>query len=269
MSRLLIVLICSAFASFGASLGASAIAADTGASANTASNTPTGTIQQVLSHPDRSDADRKTDAFRKPEAILNFFQVAPGQTVLDVFAGGGYYSELLARSVGGKGRVDAFNNKAYVDFIGAELNTRLANNRLPNVHRIDAEVDALTLAAKHYDLIFASMAFHDAYYADPEGGWPAMDRLALYRKLFQALKPGGVLAVIDHSARAGRGSDDAKTLHRIEEDLLRRELEQAGFRLEASSDVLRNPQDDRSLSSFEARIRFQTDRFVLRFKRPQ
>lgn len=242
------------------------IAATTHAGETTASN---NAVQQAISHSDRRDADRKNDSFRKPEAVLNFFQLAPGQIVLDVFAGGGYYTELLARSVGAKGRVDAFNNKAYVNYIGAELTARLEQQRLPNVRRIDIEVDELALEPKHYDLIFASMAFHDVYYADHAEGWPAMDRMALYRKLFQALKPGGVLAVIDHSARAGRGSEDSKSLHRIEESLLRRELEQAGFRFDASSEVLRNPQDDRSLSSFEARIRFQTDRFVLRFKRPQ
>lgn len=232
--------------------------------------TPTAaTIQQAIANPQRSDADRKADQFRKPEAMLSFFQVKPGQIVLDVFAGGGYFSELLARSVGPTGRVDAFNNKAYVNYIGAELSTRLAANRLPNVSRLEAEVDELALAAKQYDLIFASMALHDVYYADPAEGWPAMDRTALFKKLFQALKPGGTLAVIDHSARAGRASQDSKPLHRIEESSLRSDLEQAGFRFDGASDVLRNPQDDRSLSSFDPRIRFQTDRFVLRFKRPQ
>ncbi len=267
MSRLTALLFCFAVAvsTNSAPLWASdSAAATTGITSITAS-----AVQQAVSHGDRRDADRKADLYRKPEAVLSFFQLKPGQLVLDVFAGGGYYTELLARTVGNTGHVDAFNNKPYLNWVGAELSARLDNNRLPNVSRLDAEVDELVLTAKHYDVIFASMAFHDAYYADPAEGWPAMDRAALYRKLFQALKPGGVLAVIDHSARAGRGSDDSKSLHRIEESLLRRELEQAGFRFDASSDVLRNPQDDRSVSSFEARIRFQTDRFVLRFKRPQ
>lgn len=226
-------------------------------------------ISSAIAHPARSDADRKADLYRKPEAMLEFFQVQPGQRVLDVFAGGGYFTELLARTVGPQGRVDAFNNKAWLNYVGDQLVNRLADNRLPNVHRLDVEADALALADQHYDLIFASMAFHDVYFADPEQGWPAMDRVALFRKLYAALKPGGTLAVIDHSAKAGRGHQDAKPLHRIEESTLRQDLEQAGFRLDASTDLLRNPNDDRSLSSFEAKIRFQTDRFVLRFKRPQ
>lgn len=226
-------------------------------------------ISSAIAHPARSDADRKADLFRKPEAVLEFFEVKPGQVVLDVFAGGGYYTELLARAVGPQGRVDAFNNKPYLNWVGAQLDTRLANQRLPNVQRLDVEADELQLSAQQYDLIFASMAFHDMYYADPAEGWPAMDRVALFRKLFAALKPGGTLAVIDHSAKAGRGHQDAKPLHRIEETTLRQDLEQAGFRFDASTALLRNPNDDRSLSSFEAKIRFQTDRFVLRFKRPQ
>lgn len=225
-------------------------------------------IQHAIAHAERSDADRKADLYRKPEAMLEFFQLQPGQIVLDVFAGGGYFSELLARTVGPQGRVDAFNNQAWLAYVGEQLTLRLANNRLPNVQRLDVEADALQLSPAQYDVVFASMAFHDAYYADPAQGWPSMDRALLYSKLFQALKPGGILAVIDHSAAAGRGAQDAKALHRIEERLLRHELEQAGFRFEASNDLLRNPQDDRSLSSFDPRIRFQTDRFVLRFKRP-
>ena len=226
-------------------------------------------ISNAVGHPTRSDADRKADLYRKPEAMLAFFQVQPGQKVLDVFAGGGYFTELLARTVGPQGRVDAFNNKPYLNWVGAQLDTRLANNRLPNVQRLDVEADDLTLGSQQYDLIFASMAFHDMYFADPAEGWPAMDRPALFRKLFDALKPGGTLAVIDHSAKAGRGHQDSKPLHRIEEATLRQDLEQVGFRLDGSSDLLRNPNDDRSLSSFDAKIRFQTDRFVLRFKRPQ
>ncbi|NQD35400.1 class I SAM-dependent methyltransferase [Permianibacter sp. IMCC34836] len=231
--------------------------------------TPAPTITQAIANPLRSDADRKADLYRKPEAMLEFFQVKPGQIVLDVFAGGGYYSELLAHTVGASGRVDAFNNKAYLDWVGDQLAARLHNNRLANVQRIDVEVDELQLASNHYDLILTSMALHDTYYANPEEGWPAMDRPALFKKLFQALKPGGVLAVIDHSASTNRGSQDSKPLHRIEESTLRRDLEQVGFRFDGASDALRNPQDDRSLSSFDPRIRFQTDRFVLRFKRPQ
>ena len=225
-------------------------------------------FQRAVAHSARSDADRKADLYRKPEAVLEFFQVKPGQIVLDVFAGGGYFSELLARTVGPNGRVDAFNNKAWLNYVGDQLATRLVDNRLPNVRRLDVEADQLQLGDKQYDLIFASMAFHDMYYADPEQGWPAMDRSAVFKKLFQALKPGGVLAVIDHSARSARGAQDSKPLHRIEEGTLRSDLEQAGFRFDASTDLLRNPNDDRSLSSFEPKIRFQTDRFVLRFKRP-
>lgn len=226
-------------------------------------------IAEAVANPQRSDADRKADLYRKPEAMLAFSQIKPGQIVLDVFAGGGYYSELLAHAVGASGRVDAFNNKAYLDWVGGQLAARLENNRLANVRRLDTEVDELQLVGNRYDLILASMALHDTYYANPGEGWPAMDRPALFKKLFQALKPGGVLVVIDHSARDGRGSQDSKPLHRIEEGTLRRDLEQVGFHFDAASDALRNPRDDRSLSSFDPRIRFQTDRFVLRFKRPQ
>ena len=224
-------------------------------------------INQAIAHSHRNEADRKSDMHRHPKAVLSFAQINEGDVVLDVFAGGGYYSELSAYIVGDKGRVDAFNNQAYLGFVGDQLKQRLANQALPNVHRIDQEVDQLQLTANSYDVIIASMAFHDVYYADLANGWPEIDAQKFYKTLHQSLKPDGVLIVIDHSAAKGTGTSSAQSLHRIDEAFLIADLKKAGFVPESSSDVLRNAKDSRDLSSFEPRIRYQTDRFLWRLKK--
>lgn len=223
--------------------------------------------RNAIAHSHRSEADRRADMHRHPLTVLQFAEVQPGEVVLDVFAGGGYYSELLAHVVGEKGRVDAFNNQPYLNWVGDQIRTRLADNALPNVRRLDIEVDDLSLPAKHYDLIIASMAFHDLYYADPANGWPEMDVKKFYQTLHRALKPNGRLIVIDHSARPGTGVSATQSLHRIDEQFLMKDLQQAGFVLDEQSDALRNSNDNRDTSSFEPRIRYQTDRFLWRMKK--
>lgn len=224
-------------------------------------------FQRAIDHPHRSEADRLADVHRHPLPVLQFSGVKAGDIVLDVFAGGGYYSELFAHVVGDKGRVDAFNNKPYLNWIGDQLRARLADATLKNVRRLDVEAAQLHLPTNHYDVILASMAFHDLYYADPAHGWPEIDATAMYRQLHQALKPHGVLIVIDHSARPGAGTSATQSLHRIDEQYLLMELEKNGFTRVAESNVLRNAQDTRDISSFEPRIRYQTDRFLWKLKK--
>lgn len=224
-------------------------------------------VTAAVQNSERSAADRSADAYRNPEASLKFLGIKPGQTVLDFFAGTGYYTEILSRLVGSKGHVDAYNNRAYHDWVGRELDARMLDNRLPNVSLIREEVDALQLKANQYDAIFLVMALHDTYYADPANGWPLIDRSRLLQLLKQSLKPGGILAVIDHAAKPGTGADDTQRLHRIDEAFLVKELQNAGFKLLGHSEVLRNAHDDRSLSSFDNAIRYHTDRFLLKFRK--
>jgi len=217
----------------------------------------------------RSNADRTLDAGRKPAAVLEFFGIAPGMDVLDMFSGGGYYTEMLSNVVGSEGSVIAHSNQAYAQFVGEEATNRYANDRLPNVKILMAENDALEMPNGAFDAVMMVLAYHDIYYISPENGWPRIDGPALVAELFDALRPGGFVGVVDHYASAGSPRETGNTLHRIDPQIVIEEMEAAGFVLEARSDVLRNMSDDHTLHMGAPEIRRQTDRFVFRFRKPE
>lgn len=217
----------------------------------------------------RSDADRARDASRRPGQVLEFFAIAPGMTVLDLFSGGGYYTEILSGVVGVKGKVVAQSNQAYLEYVGDEFSARYADDRLPNVEILMAENNELELDAKCFDAITMVLSYHDLYYAEPQRGWPKIDPAKLLAELFKSLKPGGVLGVIDHYAEAGSPRETGGTLHRIDPSIVIAELEAAGFALDAKSSLLRNTGDDHSKGVFDPSVRGNTDRFVLRFVKPK
>ena len=218
-------------------------------------------IVAALSHPSRSATDRQRDPLRKPAEVLAFAGLRPGMTVADLMAGDGWYTEVVARVVGPSGTVYAHNNAISSSRYGDQLAQRLAAGQFDNVKRLDADLEAFDLAKESVDLTIMALFYHDTY-------WMNVDRAAMNRRIYESLRPGGTFLVIDHAAKAGAGSDEVKRLHRIEEELVRRELTDAGFVLDAASDVLRNPKDDRSENVFDDRIRGRTDRFILRFRKP-
>lgn len=225
-------------------------------------------VAEALASPQRMAADRPNDPLRRPDLVLEFFGIEPGMTVLDLFSGGGYYTEIVSRLVGPGGRVVAHNNEAYLVFAKDSLAGRFDGERLPNVQRIKAEADDLELPAGTFDAALAMLTWHDFYYLDEANGWPAIDETAMVDKLCAALKPGGVLGVTDHVASAGSDPENAaQTLHRIDPARIRSDLESGCFSFEGEIDVLRNPQDDHSLPMFDPAIRGKTDRVVYRFRK--
>jgi len=223
-------------------------------------------IASAVANPGRTEADRVRDTTSKPSDVLSFFGVEPGMTVVDLFGGGGYYTELLSYVVGKRGTVYYHTNKAYLEYIGDELKARMAGDHLGNVIQLVTEADALGLPAGKADLVLMVMCYHDLYYVDE--GWPEIDRDAFWKQVRAALKPGGTLAVVDHVAASGTGSSAAQTLHRIDKDFAKQDIEAAGFVFVEESDVLRNPADDHSLLVFDPKIRRKTDRFVYKFRKP-
>ncbi len=226
---------------------------------------PSAAIAAAIAAPDRSGADRARDVRDKPEVTLALVGLAPGMRVLDLFCGSGYYSELAARVVGAKGRVYAHSNAAYEGYTGKELAARLAAHPFPQLERLDREIEALGLPADSIDVVLLVMAYHDAYWKEKD--W-TVTRDPLLNAIHSALRPGGRVLVVDHSALADSGSSGVQELHRIDETLERADFARAGFRLVATSDALRNPADDRRLSVFNEAIRGKTDRFVLVFEKP-
>lgn len=219
----------------------------------------------AVANPARSDADRERDAGRKPAQVLDFMRIKSGMTILDMFSGGGYYSEILSYVVGENGSVVSHSNEAYLAFVGDEFNARHADGRLPNVDVLMAENNELELAADQFDAILLILAYHDIFYVAPQRGWPKIDGEKMLAELFKSLKPGGIVGIVDHFAEAGTPRETGGTVHRIDPGIVIADMLAAGFKLDAKSDLLRNMNDDYSKIVFDPELRGKTDRFVLRF----
>jgi predicted methyltransferase len=214
----------------------------------------------LLAAPDRSDADRVSDQRRDPAPFLAFAAPRPGMKVLDMGAGGGYSSELMARAVAPDGTVFVQNPADLDERPKATLAARMATPAMKNaVADTAAFDDPIPAGVGDFDLITFLFYYHDTTYM-------SVDRTQMNRKLFAALKPGGLLIVADHAALPGQGVSVGKTLHRIEEATLRQEVEAAGFKLVATGDFWRNAADTHDIPSFTRDK--PIDNFVLKFQKP-
>jgi predicted methyltransferase len=216
----------------------------------------------------RFEADDASDAGRNPEAVLEFFGVQPGDVVLEMWAGGGYYTELLAHVVGERGKVVAHANTPILNFAGEDHTNRHADNRLPNTEVLLAENNELALEADSFDAATIILNYHDLYWSSEEYGWEQIDVPAFLAELYKGIKPGGTLGIVDHQAVSGSPAQTGSTLHRIDSAIVIAELEGAGFVLEGESNVLANPEDDHTKGVFDPEIRGKTDRYVLCFRKP-
>jgi predicted methyltransferase len=211
----------------------------------------------------RSDTDKARDAGRNPAAVVAFLGIEPGMTVIDLLAAGGYYTEVLAEAVGAKGRVYAQNTTFLLEMRDGvnqkAMTARLADGRLPNVMRLDREINQLGLDAASVDVVLTALNFHDIY--NGRGPEAAQTVLAVIHNLLAA---DGVLAIIDHRGNAGA---DNEKLHRIDEAKVIAAAKQAGFVVEATSAVLNHPEDDRTRFVFAEGMRGATDRFVLKLRK--
>lgn len=215
-------------------------------------------IAAAIADPRRPEADTERDALRHPAEILAFAQIRPGDRVADIGPGGGYYTRLLSAAVGPSGRVYA------VDRAGTPERPRPAAALVApygNITHLETGYQSWSTEAP-LDAILIVQIYHDFHLPQFNFDVPAANRA-----LFDALRPGGVLLIVDHAAPPG-AADAPSTLHRIEAAQVRTELEAAGFVLEAESQALRNPADNLSLRVFEGDVRGRTDQFVLRFRKP-
>ena len=211
----------------------------------------------------RSEADAKRDETSKPYAVLDFMAVQPGWKVIDLFAGSGYYSEVLSQRVGDSGKVYLHNNQAYMSSVKG-LDERVKDERLANVEVYVREVEDINLPSNSLDMAILVMAYHDVYFE--QNGW-TVTADPLFSTIQRILKPGGVLAIIDHHAAAGSGKTHAQGLHRIDAEFARQDISSHGFEFVAETDILANPADDLTLSVFDPAIRGQTSRFVYKFSK--
>jgi predicted methyltransferase len=217
--------------------------------------------EAIVASPDRADGDRQADARRQPAKMLAFTGVRTGMKVLDMEASAGYSTELLARAVGPTGIVYAQDSAAVIErFVKDKFDIRAQKPVMKNVvHVIRDFDDPIPPEASNLDLITFFYAYHDISYMQ-------VDRALMNRKMLAALKPGGFLIIADHSAKAGDGISVAKTLHRIEESVVRQEIEAAGFKLVEEGNFLRHPEDPREAAVFRPVV--PTDEFVLKYQKP-
>ncbi len=211
--------------------------------------------QGIVADPVRTEQDHRLDASRNPVEFIPFTGAMPGMQVEDVAAGAGYTTQLMALAVGPTGKVYAQRETP-----GPALTKRLADNPQANIVVVLRPFeDPVPPDAPKLDLITIVNNYHDITYLP-------VDRAKMNQRLFAALKTGGHLVVVDHSAKPGTGVSAGKTLHRIDEAVVVAEMKQAGFVLEAEGVFLRNPADTRDTSSGDANL--PTDKFALRFVKP-
>lgn len=214
---------------------------------------PAADYTAVLTDSARPENERALDAVRKPHEVMAFYGVKRGDNVADIYAARGYYTAILSQLVGPEGSVYSANPAAR-----AELHERVKQPSMANVRVLDGPLDKLALPQdSSLDFVFIHLDYHEL---------PADTRIAMNKRIFGALKRGGAYGIIDHSAREGRGDQDAKTFHRIEKALVIKDATSVGFRLDKEGNMLSRADDTRDFSV--TKLRDRSDRFVLKFEKP-
>lgn len=221
----------------------------------------------AINNSTRPAADVERDADRKPAAMIAFAKIAKGQTVVDLLPGGGYFTRVIAQSVGPKGKVVALVADQYAARFpkaGTDITSLAAEPAYANVEAAIRDL-ANVGAPGSVDRVFTAQNYHDLR----SKNLPANTADTVNRAVYAALKPGGYYVILDHSAAAGSGLRDVDTLHRIDAATLKAEVIAAGFNFDAESKALASPADDRTKTVFAPDLRGKTDQFVYRFVKPK
>ena len=222
----------------------------------------------LLTHPDRPAADLTDDTLRKPAEVLEFSGVKYGMTIVELEAGGGYYTELMAHAVGPDGKVYMQNPQQFDAFAGPAIATRVAEGRLSNVEQMRTPFDEITVGDGTVDLVTWFLGPHELWF-QPSG--PSEDVFGnpedTFEEIARVLKPGGSLIVLDHSAPEGAGTETGNTTHRIDPAIIVSLAEGAGLAVAAQSDLLAEPDDPLDVHVFDPSVRRKTDRFLIRLEK--
>jgi predicted methyltransferase len=212
----------------------------------------------------RPAGDTKRDELRKPAEMLVFAGVKPGTKVMDLIPGGGYFTRLFAKAVGPTGWVYAFQATELDGFLkGKPAPIYAVAADYKNVSVVKTPINNLS-APESLDVVWTSQNYHDL----KDDFFKPADTALVNKAIFNALKPGGIYVVLDHSAPKDSGVSDTQTLHRIDEAVVKKEVLAAGFKFVGESKALRNPADARDKLVFDKSIRGHTDQFILKFRKP-
>lgn len=223
-------------------------------------------IAAAVAAKDRPGEAVALDASRKPVEVLNFMGLKPGMKAFDLLTGTGYYAEIMGRAVGPKGSVVAYSPANYnPEAIKAAFAT--LTPRVPNAKLVTSPADAFV--PNGYDFAMIHLNYHDFYFESEKFNIPRTDPNVVLKTLFATMKPGGIVAVIDHVGPAGDTRAIVDKVHRIDPDTVKADFARAGFKFEAESPLLRVPADDHSKNVFDPAIRGKTDRFTFRFRKPK
>jgi predicted methyltransferase len=222
-------------------------------------------IKAAVNDPARAQ-DVSNDARRKITDVMVFSEVKPGQKVLELIPGSGYFTRVFSAVVGAQGHVYALwpNEYAKEDTDNVAGSDKLAADpHYANVSVLKQPAAQLSVP-ESVDLVFTSQNYHDY----PDAFMGKVDPVAFDKQVYAALKPGGMFVVIDHVAPAGSGMADTDTLHRIDPEIVKKQVESVGFVYAGESNVLRNPNDPHTIKVFDSSIRGHTDQFMYRFRKP-
>ncbi len=222
-------------------------------------------IAAALSHPDRPSADAANDARRKPVEVLNFAGLEPGMSVLELEAGGGYYTEIISRAVGANGNVILQHPPGLMSFVGDGIDLRTAGNRLANVAVAITDFDELDIPDNSIDMVTWIQGPHELGFA-PQGN-SLGDPEESFREIARVLKPGGLLVASDHIAPDGSGLEAGGTLHRVEESVVTELALNAGLAVLRSSNVLENAEDPLDVGVFAPEVRGNTSQFLIVYQK--
>ena len=224
-------------------------------------------IAAAIADPNRPAADRERDANRKPAETVEFAGIKPGDQIAELLPGGGYFTRIFSKVVGGAGHVYELvpapraDAPASTPDFAARVKALAADPNYSNVSVVVEPFSQLKTPVP-VDLVWTSQNYHDLH------NFPGLDIGTFNRMVFEALKPGGLYIILDHAAAPGTGVEDTATLHRIDPQTVKAEVLAAGFVFVGSSDVLHRASDPHTAKVFDPSIRGMTDQFIFKFRKP-
>jgi predicted methyltransferase len=237
--------------------------------AGTAQAKPSAYITSAVTAQGRPAEAVKLDESRKPREILAFFGLKPGMSAADIMTGSGYWAEIMANAVGAHGKVTAFEPTQFYNDPEEQKVWRALTERRKDIDFVRYPFEDFKAGGRRFDFVIINLSYHDLYWESAEYGIPRTDPQAFLKELFAAVKPGGVVGIVDHVGLPGDTRAVVEKLHRIDPAVVKADFEAAGFKLEAQSPLLANPADNHELLVFKPEIRGKTDRFVYRFRKPK